>query len=65
MHGRFPNRPSSQDGVPADAKIVSEEAHPITIADIEFDVIAEVLAALFGVDRSPNLQVLHYVLRLS
>jgi integrase len=35
----------AKDGIPADAKVVAEEAHPITIADIESDVIAEVLAA--------------------
>ena len=35
----------AKDGLPADAKVVAEEAHPITIADIESDVIAEVLAA--------------------
>jgi integrase len=34
----------ARDGIPADAKVVAE-AHPITITDIESDVIAEVLAA--------------------
>jgi hypothetical protein len=35
----------AKDGIPADAKVVAKEAHPITIADIESDVIAEVLVA--------------------
>src|ERR1700677_2674145 len=36
----------AKDGIPADGKIVAEEkAHLITIADIESDVIAEVLVA--------------------
>jgi hypothetical protein len=35
----------AKDGIPADAKVVAEEAHPIIIADIESDVITKVLAA--------------------